>query len=106
MPVRAASATWNGGLKSGKGSFTTESGLATRYNFESRFGAEKASNPEELLAAAEAACFAMALSGAIEKNGAPATRIEADAKCTVEKVEDKMTITSIVLRVLVAAPGL
>ena len=69
MPVRSASATWNGGLKSGKGSFKTESGIAANYNFGSRFGEEKASNPEELLAAAEAACYSMALSGALEKNG-------------------------------------
>jgi osmotically inducible protein OsmC len=106
MPVRSAIATWEGGLKSGKGSFKTESGLSARYNFDSRFGEQKASNPEELLAAAEAACYAMALSGAIEKNGTAATKIEAQGKCTVEKVDDKMTVTSIVLRVLVAAPGL
>jgi osmotically inducible protein OsmC len=106
MPVRSASATWNGGLKSGKGSFKTESGLSATYNFESRFGEQPASNPEELLAAAEAACYSMALSGALEKNGTVATSIDSKGQCTVEKVNDKMTITSIVLEVRVAAPGL
>jgi len=106
MPVRSASAAWNGGLKTGKGSFKTESGLAASYNFGSRFGEEKASNPEELLAAAEAACYSMALSGALEKNGTPATSIDTQAKCTIEKVEEKNTITSIALTVRVSAQGL
>src|SRR3954470_15941085 len=106
MPVRSASATWNGGLKTGKGSFKTESGLGSNYNFGSRFGEEKASNPEELLAPAEAACYSMALSGALEKNGTPATSIESAAKCTIEKVGDGFTITSIALTVRVAAQGL
>lgn len=106
MPVRAASATWNGGLKTGKGSFKTEGGLAANYNFGSRFGEEKASNPEELLAAAEAACYSMALSGALEKNGTPGTSIDTQAKCTIEKVGDGFTITSIALTVRVSAQGL
>ena len=106
MPVRSASATWNGGLKGGKGSFKTETGLTAAYNFSSRFGEERASNPEELLAAAEAACFSMALSGALEGNGTPSTSVESQAKCTVEKVGDRFSITSIVLDVRVTAAGL
>jgi osmotically inducible protein OsmC len=106
MPVRSGSATWNGGLKTGKGSFKTESGISANYNFGSRFGEEKASNPEELLAAAEAACYSMALSGALEKNGTPGTSIVSSAKCTIEKVGDGFTITSIVLDVRVTAAGL
>jgi lipoyl-dependent peroxiredoxin len=105
MPVRSASAEWNGGLKDGRGSFQMESGIASKYSFTSRFGEGGASNPEELLAAAEAACFSMALSGALEKAGAKDTRVKADAKCTVEKVGDGFTITSIVLDVRVIAPG-
>ena len=106
MPVRSASAEWNGGLKEGKGSYQMESGIAAKYSFTSRFGEGGASNPEELLAAAEAACFSMALSGALEKNGHKDTRVKADAKCTVEKVGDGFTITSIVLDVRVIAAGL
>ena len=106
MLVRTASAIWKGGLKDGKGSFKMESGIAANYNFNSRFGEEKASNPEELLAAAEAACFSMALSGALEKNGTPSTSVESRGKCTVEKVGDGFSITSIVLDVLVKAAGL
>lgn len=106
MPVRSASAIWNGGLKDGKGSFKTESGLLSNYNFTSRFGEGGASNPEELLAAAEAACYSMALSGALEKNGTKSTSVESRGKCTVEKVGEGFTITSITLDVLVKAPGL
>src|SRR4051812_35367354 len=106
MPVRSASAEWNGGLKEGKGSYQMESGIAGKYSFTSRFGEGGASNPEELLAAAEAACYAMALSVALEKNGNTNTRVKADAKCTVEKVGEAFSITSIALDVRVIAPGL
>jgi osmotically inducible protein OsmC len=82
-----------------------ESGMSAKYSFTSRFGEGGASNPEELLAAAEAACYSMALSGALEKNGAKDTRVKTDAKCTVEKVGDGFTITSIALDVRVIAGG-
>src|SRR6266850_2858547 len=97
MPTRKASAEWNGGLKGGNGSFRGESGLAGSYSFGSRFENAKGSNPEELLAAAEAACFSMALGGALEKNGTPGTKIETSAATTIEKVGDAFTITRIVL---------
>src|SRR3954464_8906380 len=106
MPVRSASAEWNGGLKDGRGSFQMESGISAKYNFTSRFGEGGASNPEELLAAAEAACYSMALSAALEKNGHTDTRVKTDAKCTIEKVGEQMTITSITLDVRVIAKGL
>jgi osmotically inducible protein OsmC len=106
MPVRSASAEWNGGLKEGKGSYQMESGIAGKYSFTSRFGEGGASNPEELLAAAEAACYSMALSVALEKNGNTGTRVKSDARCTVEKVGDAFSITSIVLDVRVIASGL
>lgn len=106
MPVRTARATWKGGLKTGSGSFKTESGLTAVYNYSSRFGEERASNPEELLAAAEAACFSMSLSSALEKNGTPSTTVSTQAKCTVEKVGEGFGITSIALDVKVAAAGL
>jgi lipoyl-dependent peroxiredoxin len=104
MPTRKASAVWNGGLKSGNGSFKSESGLAGSYTFGSRFENAGGSNPEELLAAAEAACYSMALSGALEKNGTPATRVETSAGCTVEKVGDGFTITRIALTVNATVP--
>lgn len=104
MPTRKASAVWNGGLKGGTGSYNGESGIGGAYSFGSRFEQAKGSNPEELLAAAEAACFSMALSGNLEKNGTPATKIETSAACTVEKVGDGFTITKIVLDVRGAVP--
>src|SRR5437762_2050028 len=88
MPTRKSSAVWNGGLKGGTGTFRGESGLAGSYSYGSRFENGKGSNPEELLAAAEAACFTMALGSALEKNGTPATTIETNAACTIEKVAD------------------
>ena len=104
MPVRKASAEWNGGLKGGTGSFKGESGLAGAYSFGSRFENAKGSNPEELLAAAEAACFSMALSGALERNGTPPAKIETSAACTIEKVNDANTITRIALTVNASVP--
>ena len=106
MPVRSATAEWNGGLKDGRGSFQTESGLAAKYSFVSRFGEGGASNPEELLAAAEASCYSMALSAALEKNGIMNTRVKTEAKCTIEKMGDGMMITGITLEVRVIAQGL
>ena len=100
MPTRNASATWEGGLAKGKGSFNGESGaISGAYSFGTRFGDQKGTNPEELLAAAEAACFSMALSGALEKNGTPATRVETRAACTVEKVGEGFKITTMKLDV-------
>jgi osmotically inducible protein OsmC len=104
MPTRKASAVWNGGLKGGNGSFRGETGLAGSYTFGSRFENASGSNPEELLAAAEAACFSMALSGALEKNGTPSTKVETSAGCTVEKGQDGFTITKIALTVKAQVP--
>ena len=76
MPTRRASAVWEGGLQKGKGSVKTESGvLDAAHSFGSRFESAKGTNPEELLAGAEAACFAMALSGALERAGTPANPV-------------------------------
>src|SRR3954469_24515839 len=104
MPVRKATAVWNGGLKGGNGSFRGESGLSGSYSFGSRFENASGSNPEELLAAAEAACFSMALSGALERNGTPATKVETSAACTVEKVAEGFGITRIALDVKATVP--
>ena len=73
MPTRKANATWEGGLKGGKGDFKGESGLiAGSFNFGTRFGEQAGTNPEELLAAAQAACFSMALAAGLEGAGTPA----------------------------------
>jgi osmotically inducible protein OsmC len=106
MPTRKASAVWNGGLRGGNGTFKGETGLGGAYNFGSRFENGTGSNPEELLAAAEAACFSMALSGAIEKSGAMPTKIETNAACTVEKSAEGFTITKIELDVKATVPKL
>jgi lipoyl-dependent peroxiredoxin len=107
MPTRNASAAWEGGLRGGKGTFEGESGaIQGRYSFGSRFEESGGSNPEELLAAAEAACFSMALSGALEKQGVSPERVSTKAACTVEKVGDGFKITRMHLTVRVRADGI
>ncbi len=106
MPTRRASAVWEGGLRSGKGSLKTETGtIDAAYSFGSRFESGKGTNPEELLAAAEAACFAMALSGGLEGAGTPPTRIESLAACTIDKVAEGFRITTMKLTVRATVPG-
>lgn len=107
MPTSNASATWQGGLKGGKGSFEGKSGkIGADYGFGSRFGGEAGTNPEELLAAAEAACFSMALAAGLEGQGKTPERVHTDAACTVEKVGDGFQITSMRLKVRARVPGL
>jgi lipoyl-dependent peroxiredoxin len=107
MPTRNASAVWEGGLKGGKGSFKGESGsIGGAYSFGSRFENAGGSNPEELLAAAEAACFSMALGAGLEKNGTPATKVETKAACTVETVPGGFGITTMKLDVTATVPGI
>ena len=107
MPTRRSSARWEGGLKGGKGTFQGESGaIGGQYSFSSRFESGVGSNPEELLAAAEAACFSMALSGGLEKNGTLATSIETKAACTVESGEGGARITKMHLDVTATVPGI
>jgi lipoyl-dependent peroxiredoxin len=107
MPTRRASATWEGGLREGKGSFAGESATVSgAYSVGSRFGEDGGTNPEELLAAAEAACFSMALSGALEKAGTPPERVHTEAACTVEKQGEGFTITTMRLRVRGRVPGI
>jgi osmotically inducible protein OsmC len=107
MATRHASAVWEGGLRGGTGRFDGESGaIGAAYSFGSRFTDEGGTNPEELLAAAEAACFSMALAAGLEKAGHAPTRVETKAACTVEKVGEGFEITSIRLRTTVVAPGI
>lgn len=107
MPTRRSSARWEGGLKGGKGTFKGESGaIGGQYSFSSRFEEGVGSNPEELLAAAEAACFSMALSGNLEKNGTLPTLIETEAACTVESGAGGARISKIDLTVKATVPGI
>lgn len=106
MPTRYATAAWEGRLRDGKGTFSGESGaISGDYSFGSRFQDAGGSNPEELLAAAEAACYSMALNAALEKAGTPAERIDTRAACTLEKHDAGWRITGIRLTVVARAPG-
>lgn len=107
MTTSRASAVWEGKLKDGKGSFRAASGaFAAPYSFQTRFEGAAGATPEELIAAAEASCFAMALSANLEKARTPATRVETDAACTLETVDGAPTITTIVLSVRGRVAGL
>jgi osmotically inducible protein OsmC len=107
MPTRHATAVWEGGLAKGKGSFRTESGAVNAtYSVGSRFEQSPGSNPEELLAAAEAACFSMALSLGLEQAGTPPTRVETSAACTIEKQGAGFKITTMKLTVSATVPGI
>lgn len=98
MATRKANATWEGGLKGGKGNVKTESGaLSTGYSFSSRFEDGKGTNPEELLGAAHAGCYSMALSGALEQAGFKPKSVHTVANVKVEKVGDGFEITNITL---------
>ncbi|HEY6807862.1 MAG TPA: OsmC family peroxiredoxin [Gemmatimonadales bacterium] len=100
MPTSTATAVWEGKLRDGRGNFKAGSGVFSgTYSFPTRFEGAKGTNPEELLAAAEAACLSMALSAGLEKAGTPATRIETTAACTLEMVNGTPRITKMDLKV-------
>ncbi len=105
---RKASARWNGDLKQGKGVLSTESGTLsdTQYAFSSRFENGKGTNPEELIGAALAGCFSMALSNALASAGHEPKEVKTEARVTLEKVEEKMSITTIHLNTTGRVPGL
>lgn len=106
MPTSKSNAVWEGKLKDGKGTFAAGSGaFQGPYTFKTRFEGAAGTNPEELLAAAEAACFSMALGAALEKAGKPATRIETTAACTLEMVDGGPRITKMDLTVKGSVPG-
>jgi len=106
MPTRTASATWKGGLRDGQGSFKGKTGLQGQYNFSSRFENGTGSNPEELLAAAEAACFSMALSLGLEKAGFTPQSVETEAACTIDKVGEGFKITRMSLTTRATVPNI
>lgn len=106
MATRTASAVWDGTLKQGKGSMKLGSGsFEGAYSFSSRFEEGKGSNPEELIGAAEAGCYSMALSANLEKAGHPAKRIATVATVKLEMVGGGPKITSIDLKTDADVPG-
>lgn len=104
---RTASAVWKGGLKDGKGTVSTASGVLsnTQYSFGTRFEQGTGTNPEELIAAAHAACFAMALSGQLGEAGLVSETIEVSARVTLEKVAAGWTVTKSHLELSAKIPG-
>jgi lipoyl-dependent peroxiredoxin len=104
---RNGSASWAGGIKDGKGSISTESGAlkAYPYGFSSRFEGTPGSNPEELLGAAHAACFTMALSLILGEAGLKAESMSTSAKVTLEQVEGGFGISAVHLTLVANVPG-
>lgn len=98
MAVRKATAAWEGTLEDGKGNVEVESGLFKgSYSFQTRFGDRKGTNPEELIGAAHAACYSMALSYMLEQNGFKPVKISTEANVNINMVGDGFKITKILL---------
>ena len=104
---RNASAVWVGGLKDGKGIISSDSGVLadTQYSFSTRFENGKGTNPEELIAAAHAGCFSMALSAQLGTMGLTPEEIRTSAAVSLEKVGDGFAITAVHLTVKAKIPG-
>jgi osmotically inducible protein OsmC len=105
--TRNALAVWKGGFKDGTGTISTDSGALsnTPYSFNARFEGETGTNPEELVAAAHAACFTMALSGQLTQAQLTAESIKTTSAVTLEKTNDGFAITSVHLDVTAKVPG-
>jgi lipoyl-dependent peroxiredoxin len=104
---RKASAIWNGGLRDGRGTISTDSAVLrdTQYSFGTRFESGAGTNPEELIAAAHAGCFSMALSAQLGEAGLQPERIATTATVTLEKVADGFAITAVHLDLKARIPG-
>ena len=104
---RKGSAVWQGGLKDGKGVVSTESGVLadTQYSFSTRFEDGKGTNPEELIAAAHAGCFSMALSAQLGNAGITPQQIQTTATVSLDKTEGGFAITVVHLDVVARIPG-
>jgi osmotically inducible protein OsmC len=107
MIKRTGSAVWNGGLKDGKGTVSTQSGTLkdTQYSFGTRFENGVGTNPEELIAAAHAGCFAMALSGQLGAAGMTAQSLKVNATVSLDKQDAGFAITAVHLDLLASIPG-
>ncbi len=105
--IRKGSAEWRGSLREGKGTVSTESGMLTNapYSFGTRFENGKGTNPEELIAAAHAGCFSMALSAQLGGAGITPESVRTTAAVTLEKVEGGFAVTSSHLDVTAKIPG-
>lgn len=103
---RKGRATWTGGIRDGKGTVSTDSGVLSdsRFSFGTRFEDERGTNPEELIAAAHAGCFSMALSAQLGEAGLTAESIRTEAAVTLRKSEDGFTITAVHLDVSARVP--
>jgi len=107
MATRTSTAVWEGTLKEGKGVMTVGSGVYTGpFSFASRFESGNGTNPEELIAAASAGCFSMALSAGLGKNGFTPTKVATTAKAYLEKVGEGFGITKIELNCEASVPGI
>ncbi|MFO7260211.1 MAG: OsmC family protein [bacterium] len=107
MPVRSATAEWSGTLREGQGKMRMQSGAYEGpYSFASRFEEGQGTNPEELLAAAHAGCFSMALSAGLSRAGLQPERIETTAKVHLEKAGDGFAITRVELATQGRVPGI
>jgi osmotically inducible protein OsmC len=104
---RKASAVWQGGLKDGKGTISSASGVLkdTQYSFATRFENGIGTNPEELIGAAHAGCFSMAFAAQLEKAGFKADRVATEAAVSLEKVGESFAITAVHLTVSGKVPG-
>ncbi len=105
MPAKG-SAEWKGDLKGGAGTFTAGDGITGDYSFKSRFEDGPGANPEQLIAAAHASCFSMALSAALADAGTPVTSVKTDATVTLRFVDGAPTITAIALSTVGDVPGI
>jgi osmotically inducible protein OsmC len=107
MPTSKANASWKGALRSGRGEYSAGSGaFKGEYTFPTRFEGAAGTNPEELIAAAHAACLSMALSAGLEKSGKPAESVTTTAHCTIELLDEGPRITKMRLEVEGRVPGI
>ena len=105
MPAKAT-AEWKGDIPTGSGTFMAGDSITGGYTFKSRFEDGPGSNPEQLIGAAHAACFSMALSSALANNGTPAESVRTEATVTLRRVDEKPTITKIELVTVGTVPGI
>jgi lipoyl-dependent peroxiredoxin len=105
MPARG-SAEWKGDLPTGTGTFSVGDTISGGYTFKSRFEDGPGSNPEQLIAAAHAACFSMALSNLLAQAGTPPDSVHTDATVTLRPIDGRPTITKIALVTIGRVPGL
>ncbi len=107
MAIRTASARWEGTLTDGSGTMRTgKGGLEAPYSFKSRFADGEGSNPEELIGAAHAGCFSMALSKGLQDAGFPPTSVETTASVHLDAVNGQQTVTTIDLDTKATVPGI